>query len=121
MAHSNQVREFVMTKKGIQLLPVYVGGGTVLTGSARLSQEAREKAADLGRQQETAARLKALEGKRKALEARVAALRAEFAEEEGRVAQMTEGEEQREKKEAKDMAEMISLRASRRIRPDGRA
>src|SRR5579864_2080813 len=44
MAHSNQVREFVMSKEGVRLLPVYVGTGTVLTGSARLSQEARERA-----------------------------------------------------------------------------
>src|SRR6267154_1179356 len=44
MANSNQVREFLMSKDGIRLLPVYVGGGAVLTGSARLSQEARERA-----------------------------------------------------------------------------
>ena len=43
MAHSNQVREFVMSRKGIRLLPVYIGAGIVLTGSARLNQEAREK------------------------------------------------------------------------------
>jgi circadian clock protein KaiC len=114
MTHSNQVREFVMTKEGIHLLPVYVGAGTVLTGSARLSQEARERAEEMGRQQESAARRKALEGKRKALEAKVAALRAEFAEEEGRVAQVNEGEEQREEKVARDMAEMTRLRASKR-------
>jgi hypothetical protein len=68
----------------------------------------------MGRQQESAARRKALEGKRKALEAKVAALRAEFAEEEGRVAQVNEGEEQREEKVARDMAEMTRLRASKR-------
>src|SRR5580692_9878084 len=49
MAHSNQVREFVMTNQGIQLIPVYVGAGTVLTGSARLSHEAREKAEEVAR------------------------------------------------------------------------
>jgi circadian clock protein KaiC len=52
MAHSNQVREFVMTQNGINLVPVYLGAGTVLTGSARLSQEAREKAEEAARQQE---------------------------------------------------------------------
>src|SRR5438445_11657737 len=45
MANSNQVREFLMSKDGIRLLPVYVGSGTVLTGSARATQEARERAA----------------------------------------------------------------------------
>src|SRR5258708_17392343 len=44
MAHSNQVREFVMSKDGIRLLPVYVGGGAVRTGSARVSAEARGRA-----------------------------------------------------------------------------
>src|SRR5258708_37043239 len=53
MAHSNQVREFVMSKDGVRLLPVYVGTGKVLTGSARLAQEAREKPETLIRQQTT--------------------------------------------------------------------
>jgi circadian clock protein KaiC len=43
MAHSNQVREFVITSKGVSLLDVYVGSGGVLTGSARANQEARER------------------------------------------------------------------------------
>jgi len=42
MAHSNQVREFQITSKGIKLVPAYLGSAGVLTGSARLSQEARE-------------------------------------------------------------------------------
>jgi circadian clock protein KaiC len=53
MAHSNQVREFVFTRHGIKLIPVYVGGGSVLTGSARLAQEARERTEVVHRQQET--------------------------------------------------------------------
>ena len=47
MAHSNQLREFLLTPKGIDLLDVYVGRDGVLTGSSRLSQEAREKATAL--------------------------------------------------------------------------
>ena len=42
MAHSNQVREFKLTDRRIDLLDVYVGQGGVLTGTARLAQEARE-------------------------------------------------------------------------------
>jgi circadian clock protein KaiC len=41
MAHSNKVREFVLTSRGIRLLDVYVGGDTVLTGSARVAHERR--------------------------------------------------------------------------------
>ena len=42
MAHSNQIREFVLTDRGVRLLPAYAGTGTVLTGSARLA-DARKK------------------------------------------------------------------------------
>ena len=41
MGHSNQVREFVVTNTGIQLTDVYIGPSGMLTGSARVSQEAR--------------------------------------------------------------------------------
>jgi circadian clock protein KaiC len=51
MNHSNQVREFIFSGEGIRLTDVYVGGGVVLTGSARLIQEAQDKAmAEAGRQ-----------------------------------------------------------------------
>ncbi len=43
MAHSNQVREFVLSDDGITLREVYIGSGTVLTGSARLVQEAKDR------------------------------------------------------------------------------
>ncbi|MCX4243372.1 circadian clock protein KaiC [Paraliomyxa miuraensis] len=43
MAHSNQVREFVIGAGGVSLLDVYVGPEGVVTGSARLAQEARER------------------------------------------------------------------------------
>jgi len=113
MANSNQVREFVMTKNGIRLLPVYVGGGTVLTGSARLSQEAREKAGETLRLQEMKEKNKALEAKRKVLEAKIVAIRAEFAEEEERLAQGIKREEERERILARDLAAMASLRGSK--------
>lgn len=52
MAHSNQIREFLLTNNGVNLTDVYVGPGGVLVGSARLEQEAREKAERLARQQD---------------------------------------------------------------------
>ena len=52
MAHSNQIREFLLTDQGIDLLDVYVGPSGVLTGSARLAQEAQEKGAEIAHQQE---------------------------------------------------------------------
>jgi circadian clock protein KaiC len=114
MAHSNQVREFLMSKNGIRLLPVYVGSGTVLTGSARLSQEARERADNVARQQTKEEHRRVLEGKRKALEAQIEAIRSEFAQEEARVALLTKQEEKREADLSQNIVEMVSLRAGTR-------
>ena len=124
MANSNQVREFVMSKNGIRLLPVYVGTGTVLTGSARLSQEARERAETVLRQQTKEEHERVLEGKRKALDAQIAALRSEFAQEEARVALLTQQEDQRERESSREMLEMVNFRRGARreevVGPNGR-
>jgi circadian clock protein KaiC len=114
MANSNQVREFVMSNEGIRLLPVYVGSGTVLTGSARATQEARERAESLLRQQTAEEQQRVLQGKRKALEAQIAALRSQFAQEEARVTLVKRQEERRERELSQGMQEMVSLRGSAR-------
>ncbi|MGH6884549.1 MAG: circadian clock protein KaiC [Geminicoccales bacterium] len=82
MAHSNQIREFLLTDHGVDLKDVYVGPEGVLTGSMRLAQEAREQAATLTRQQEIERRRRNLERKRQALEAQTADLRGRFEAEE---------------------------------------
>lgn len=78
MAHSNQIRECLLSDHGVELCEVYVGAGGVLTGSARLAQEALEHAGKLTRKQETERRQLELESKRRALEAQIDAMRAEF-------------------------------------------
>ena len=82
MGHSNQLREFLLTPQGIDLLDVYVGPEGVLTGSSRLSQEAREKADARARRYEAERKGRDRMRKREALEARIAALRKEFEVEE---------------------------------------
>jgi circadian clock protein KaiC len=77
MAHSNQVREFVLGDEGIDLVDVYLGGDRVLTGSARVTQEAQERAAATLRGQDHERKLRQLASKRKAIEAQIAALQAE--------------------------------------------
>jgi circadian clock protein KaiC len=77
MAHSNQVREFVLSDKGIDLVDVYLGGDRVLTGSARIAREAQERATAILREQDHERKLRQLEAKRKAIEAQIAALQAE--------------------------------------------
>jgi len=77
MAHSNQVREFVLSDKGIDLVDVYLGGDRMLTGSARVAQEAQERAAATLRDQDHQRKMRQLASRRKAIEAQIAALQAE--------------------------------------------
>ncbi|HEX8283485.1 MAG TPA: circadian clock protein KaiC [Pyrinomonadaceae bacterium] len=85
MGHSNQVREFVLTDKGIDLVEVYLGADRVLTGTARVAQEAQERTAASLRRQDHERRVRQLAGKRQALEAQIAALQAEAEADEAEV------------------------------------
>lgn len=78
MAHSNQIREYLLTDHGVELKDVYIGPEGVLTGSMRLAQEAREQTVTLSRQQEIERRQRNLELKRQALEAQIVAQRGQF-------------------------------------------
>ncbi len=75
MAHSNQMREFQLTARGIQLQNVYVGPGVVLTGSARMQQEARDRAEAVVESEAAERRERELRQEQAALEAQIAALR----------------------------------------------
>jgi len=77
MAHSNQVREFVLSDNGIDLVDVYLGAERVLTGTARVAQEELERAVAVLRDEDHQRKLGQLASRQKAIEARIAALRAE--------------------------------------------
>jgi circadian clock protein KaiC len=64
MAHSNQIREFLISDRGIDLVDAYIGPSGVLTGSARVAQGDLEKAAVLASQQEAAQLKREVERKR---------------------------------------------------------
>ena len=85
MAHSNQVREFIMSERGIELKDIYIGPGGMLTGSARVAQEARERAQQVNRNEEVESQQLDLKRKHDALEGQIAALRAEYSAEEARI------------------------------------
>ena len=78
MEHSNQVREFSLSNTGIQLRDVYIGSGRVLTGSARVSQEAREAAEAQILNEEIERKQREVERKRLLTEAQIKALEADF-------------------------------------------
>jgi len=117
MAHSNQIQEFLLTNQGIGLIDIYTGSGEVLTGSARATQEAGEKASDLVRGREVDRRLREQERKRNALEAKIAALRAEFDVETEEVHLMAEEEQTRRAVQAEDRLDMAHLRKGRPSAP----
>ena len=81
MAHSNQIREFLITSQGIELADVYVGPQGVLTGSARQAQEAKERSDGIARQEDLEQRRITLERRREVVEAQTAALWRDFEEE----------------------------------------
>jgi len=78
MAHSNQIREFLISDRGIDLVDAYIGPSGVLTGSARVAQGDLEKAAVLASQQEAAQLKREVERKRTALERKISGLRSEY-------------------------------------------
>ncbi len=82
MAHSNQVREFILASDGIKLRRAYIGPEGVLTGSARLVQEAKDKAAALAREQDLERRNRELERRRREVMAQIEMLQAQLASEE---------------------------------------
>jgi circadian clock protein KaiC len=90
MAHSNQVREFLLTDRGIELADVYVGPQGVLTGSARSAQEAKEESDAAGRQKDLQQRRDDLERERLSVEARVADLWREFEDQSDAVDQLVD-------------------------------
>ena len=90
MAHSNQVREFLISNRGIDLVDAYVGRSGVLTGASRVAQAASEEAEALAGQQEAGRRQRELERKRATLEQQIAVLRSDYESEEGELRRMNE-------------------------------
>ena len=110
MAHSNQIREFLITSKGVDMVDVYTGPAGVLTGSARLAQEIKDQATEDTRKDEIEKLQRDLERKRKLMEAQVAALQAEFTSKEEEVKQLINQEKRHEKAVDENRKEMGRMR-----------
>lgn len=94
--HSNQVREYRMTDKGIETIDAYVGPDGVLTGTARLMQETREAAAARRRDQEIARRKRDVGRRRQAVERQIADLQATLESEDEELETLLAEDEARE-------------------------
>ena len=98
MNHSNQIREFILSSKGIKLVDVYLGPAGMLTGSARVALEEQERDASMRQADENELKLAQLEHKRKAMEAHIEALRAEFEADSAAVKKAVSLDTKREKR-----------------------
>ncbi len=110
MAHSNQVREFLVTTEGVNLVEVYTGTDGMLTGSARVAQEMKDRARELQKKLKLELKRRDLLRRRKAMEVQIESLKAEIEAEEqemeNSIMQDTESEEVR----LKDRSKIAKLR-----------
>lgn len=110
IAHSNQIREFILTNHGVELLDVYIGAEGVLTGSARIAQEAKEKSEQLLHHQEIERKQLELERKHKALESQIDLLQIEFEAEKAEALKVIGQVKERTKRLTQDKSEIAKSR-----------
>ena len=110
VAHSNQIREFLLTDHGIQLVDAYVGSEGVLMGSARSSQVAREKAAEVDRKLVMERKQRELRRKQELYEAQLIALKSQYETERDTILRELEEEKQRQQVVAVQRLEIARLR-----------
>ena len=110
IAHSNQVREFLMTDHGIELIDAYVGSEGVLMGSARASQIARESAAEVERRHARQRKERELERKREVFEAQLVALKSQYESEREAVLRELDEAQRREASIESHRLEIARLR-----------
>jgi circadian clock protein KaiC len=110
MNHSNQIREFLLSNKGIKLVEVYLGPSGMLTGSARVALEEQERAASVRQADEQELKLAQLERRRRAMEAQIEALQAEFEADSSEVKKALSLESKREKRLLDNQSAMAKSR-----------
>jgi circadian clock protein KaiC len=120
MAHSNQIREFLITPQGVQLKEVYVGPEGVLTGSMRVAQQRREQAAEEETRRAAQAQLRAAERKRREVAAQIAALQLDLEEVDAAVRLLAASEDERQRRANEDRVEMSISRKAEAPEPEVR-
>ena len=110
MFHSNQVREFIITKNGIKIVDLYLGPSGMVTGSARISQMSREKADKLKRQQEIERKQRELQQKRQAIDAKINELESNFKIEKQALDTIIDQEKSKEESFEKERITMAKMR-----------
>jgi circadian clock protein KaiC len=119
MAHSNQLREYRLTHKGLHLDDIYVGPQGVLTGAARAAREAEELAASIVRSDEIKRNEREIKRKRAVVEAQIAALRADYEAQEEELRKNILDMEARERAAALQRTKIASMRKADKEGKDG--
>ncbi|MFL5286015.1 MAG: circadian clock protein KaiC [Rhodopila sp.] len=112
MSHSNQVREYQITDSGVVLLDAYIGPDGVLTGTARITQEAREKAAARRRQETIERRRREIARRREVIERQIAELQASIRAEEDETAMLIADDSAHGEVLARDSAVLAARRGA---------
>jgi circadian clock protein KaiC len=110
MKHSNQVREFIITSCGLDLVDVYLGSEGVLTGSAREAQQLKEQTGEALRNHQTSRKDIEISRKRKVLESKISSLQTEFESVEDELNRVYREEELRKEIAEKNRLELTRLR-----------
>jgi circadian clock protein KaiC len=110
MKHSNQVREFIITDKGLNLVDVYLGPDGVLTGSARKGQMLLEETGAAIHSHAVSRKDREIVRKRQVLEAKIASLNSEHESIEEELNKVYIEEELRKEILNKNREEVIRLR-----------
>lgn len=112
LSHSNQVREFIMSDEGIKLASPYLGESGALTGSARKSEEAKSRRAEVRRKADVWRVQQQIEQKRRRAKAQMEALQAELDADEIDLKAMTLEEDDYLRQAADDKSDMERSRKS---------
>jgi circadian clock protein KaiC len=115
MSHSNQIREFILSDQGIQLLDVYTGTGGVLTGAARSAQEAQHKAEAMRRRQDMERKQREMQIKERVVEAQITSLRAEFEAEREELLEIIDQDKLQEEVLSEQKLEIARMRQADRF------
>jgi circadian clock protein KaiC len=110
IAHSNQIREFLLTDHGVELREVYLGEAGLLTGSGRVTQEAKDASAAMLARQEIERKELLLKRKRKVLDTQIASLQLDLEAEEQESQQLIAQEQLKVVKWERDRGEMARSR-----------
>ena len=116
-AHSNQVRELILSKDGVTLADIYTAGGEVLMGTMRWQKESEERVAN--EVAEVSAKLKRvrLDAEEAVLEVRAKSLKTELLAKKVEKALLIRTTESRKREMAGGRVRMRELRGADMAKP----